>query len=34
MCQRVLSADAEGEGLSNYHIIELARMSLGELAAP
>jgi Fe-S oxidoreductase len=34
MCRRVLSADAESKGLANYHIIELARMSLGELHAP
>ncbi len=34
MCKRVLSPDAEGRGLANYHVIELARMSLGELAAP
>jgi hypothetical protein len=31
MCYRVLSPDAEAKGLANYHIIELARMSLGEL---
>jgi Fe-S oxidoreductase len=31
MCRRVLSADAESKGLANYHIIELVRMSLGEL---
>ncbi len=34
MCRRVLSADAESKGLANYHIIELARMSLGELLRP
>ena len=34
MCRRVLSADAESRGLANYHVIELARMSLGELEAP
>jgi Fe-S oxidoreductase len=34
MCRRVLSADAEREGLANHHIIELARMSLGELETP
>ena len=34
MCRRVLSPDAESKGLANYHIIELARMSLGELAMP
>jgi Fe-S oxidoreductase len=34
MCRRVLSADAERQGLANYHIIELARMSLGELETP
>jgi Fe-S oxidoreductase len=34
ICRRVLSADAESRGLANYHIIELARMSLGEVEAP
>jgi len=34
MCRRVLSHDAESKGLANYHIIELVRMSLGELAVP
>ena len=34
MCRRVLAADAERKGLANYHIIELARMSLGEVEAP
>lgn len=34
MCRRVLSADAESRALANYHIIELARMSLGELSRP
>jgi Fe-S oxidoreductase len=34
MCRRVLSADADSKGLRNYHVIELARMSLGELPRP
>jgi len=34
MCRRVLSGDAENRGLANYHVIELVRMSLGELEAP
>jgi heterodisulfide reductase subunit B len=34
MCRRVLTPDAEAKGLANYHIIELARMALGELSLP
>jgi Fe-S oxidoreductase len=34
MCRRVLAADAQERGLKGYHIIELARMSLGELPRP
>ena len=34
MCRRVLSLDAESKGLATYPIIELVRMSLGELGAP
>jgi Fe-S oxidoreductase len=34
MCRRGLAEDAEARGLGGYHIIELARMALGELPAP
>jgi Fe-S oxidoreductase len=34
MCRRVLTPDAQERCLSGYHIIELARMSLGELPRP
>jgi hypothetical protein len=34
MCRRLLSPDAESKGLANYHIIDLVRMSLGELPRP
>lgn len=34
MCRRLLAADAASRGMANYHIIELARMSLGELDRP
>jgi hypothetical protein len=34
MCRRGLADDAQARGLGGYHIIELARMALGELPAP
>ncbi len=34
MCSRGLGDDAGARGLAGYHIIELARMALGELPAP
>ena len=34
MCRRGLGEDAQARGLGGYHIIELARMALGELPAP
>jgi len=34
MCHRGLGEDAQARGLGGYHIIELARMALGELPAP
>jgi len=34
MCRRGLGEDAQARGLDNYHIIELARMALGELPRP
>jgi Fe-S oxidoreductase len=32
MCRRSLTADAEVRGLDNYHVIDLVRMALGEVA--
>jgi Fe-S oxidoreductase len=34
MCRRGLGEDAQARGLGGYHIIELARMALGELPVP
>jgi hypothetical protein len=34
VCRRVLAPDAQARGLDGYHIIELVRMSLGELPRP
>jgi Fe-S oxidoreductase len=34
MCQRGLTEHADARGLGNHHIVELVRMSLGELPAP
>jgi Fe-S oxidoreductase len=34
MCRRGLADDARHRGLAGYHIIELARMALGELPVP
>jgi ferredoxin len=34
VCRGTLAADAQARGLAGYHIIELARMSLGELPPP
>jgi len=34
MCRRTMAQDAQARGLGNYHIVELVRMALGELAAP
>jgi len=34
MCRRGLAEDAQARGLAGYHIIELARMALGELPTP
>lgn len=34
MCRGVLTPDAQARGLPGYHVIELVRMSLGELPGP
>ncbi len=34
MCRRGMTDDARARGLANYHIIELARMALGEIPHP
>jgi heterodisulfide reductase subunit B len=34
VCRRILTPDAEARGLGGYHLIELARMALGELPRP
>jgi len=34
MCRAVLTPDAQARGLPGYHVIELVRMSLGELPVP
>jgi ferredoxin len=34
ICRLTLTPDAQARGLAGYHIIELARMSLGELPGP
>jgi ferredoxin len=34
VCRRMLAPDAQARGLPGYHIIELVRMSLGELPTP
>ena len=34
VCRRILAPDAEARGLNGYHVIELAKMALGELPRP